>query len=168
MTVEFDVVDLGPSEVVPPGEPAPPFTRPLVTDEGWTDRSLGALAADGPLLLVFTPMAGSFLATYTWSEIRDRGWDAYGTTVVGVSASTPYELAAFLRDGDHPFGIFADPANGVADAYGVVHDLDGMAGIAEPRLAAFLIDDGLVEESWVSREWPEFLPYDAIEAVIGD
>ena len=165
--VEFDVVDLGPADHLEPGAQAPEFTRPLVTDEYWEDRSLSELAADGPLLLVFTPMIGSFLAQYTWDELRDRGWDERETTVVGVSISTPYDLARFIHERDLPFAFVSDPTNEVAEAYGVVHDLDGMAGVTEPRVAAFLVDETpAVEAAWMTREWPAFLEYDDLESAL--
>ena len=161
--VDFDVVDLGPADHPEPGDEAPDFTRPLVTDEFWEDRSLSSL--DGPVLLVFTPMIGSFLAQYTWDELRDRGWDELETAVVGLTVSTPYDQARFLRERDVPFALFSDPTNAVAETYGVVHDLDGMAGVSEPRMAAFLIDEErTIEDVWVTREWPAFLEWDDVGA----
>jgi peroxiredoxin len=42
-----------------------------------------------------------------------------------------------------------------------------MAGISEPRPAAFVIDgDRTVEYAWVAREWPDFPDYDELEAAI--
>ena len=159
--VDFEVVDLGPADHLEPGDEAPDFTRPLVTDEFWEDRSLSSLA--GPVLLVFTPMIGSFLAQYTWDELGDRGWDDLETTVVGLTVSTPYDQIRFLRERDVSFALFSDPTNEVAETYGVAHDLDGMAGVSEPRMAAFLIDEErTVEAAWVSREWPAFLEWDDV------
>jgi peroxiredoxin len=161
--VEFDVVDLGPADAPEPGEEAPDFTRPLVTDEHWEDVALSDLAADGPVALVFVPMIGSFPATYVWTELTERGWDDE-TTVVGVSIATPYDTRAFIEERDLPFALFSDPGNGVAEAYGIVHDLDGMAGVSEPRPATFVLDDDLtVDYAWVATEWPAFPDYDAVE-----
>ncbi len=165
--MEFDVVDLGPADHPEPGDEAPDFTRPLVTDEFWEDRSLSELTADGRVVLVFTPMDGTFLAQYTWDELRDRGWDEYDATVVGVTISTPYVHSRFIDDRDLPFALFADPTNAVAEAYGIAHDLDDMTGVSEPRLAIFVVDEErVVEDAWVTTEWPEFLEYDEIEATL--
>ena len=166
----FEVVDLGPAEAPDPGETAPAFTRPLVDDEFWEDRSLSAVvdASDGPTIRVFTPMAGSFLAKYVWDELTARGWDERAGTVVGLTASTPYEVTQFIADNDYPFRFFADPANEVADSYGIAHDLDGMTGISEPRVAVFALgDDRTIESVWVATDWPEFPDYDALEAEFG-
>ena len=162
--MDFDVVSLGPTDHPEVGGTAPDFTRPLVNDEFWEDRTLAALASEGGLVLVFTPMTGSFLAEYAWNEIRDRGWDDYEGTVVGVTVSTPYAVSGFLDEQELPFALFSDPSNEVAERYGVAHELDGMAGVSEPRLAVFVLDSALtVEDAWVASEWPEFPDYDALE-----
>jgi len=128
------------------------------------------LYAEGPVLLVFHPMDGAFPATYLWNELRDRAFDEYDLTVVGLSISTPYEHESFIEERDLEetgFRLFSDPANGVAERYGIDHSLDGMQGISEPRPATFLIDtDGTIQYSWVAEEWPEFPDYDDLEAAI--
>jgi peroxiredoxin len=180
--VDFDVVDLPEADHVEAGETAPDFTRPLVNDEYWSDTSLSDLTDEGPVLLVFYPMDGSFPATYIWNEIRDRAWGSEATgasevasgdpasdhlTVVGVSISTPYAHKDLIEDRGMDYDLFSDPANGVAEQYGIAHDLDGMAGVSEPRPAVFLLDaDRAVEYAWVAAEWPDFPPYDEVEAEI--
>ncbi len=167
MDLEFDVVDMGPADHVAEGERAPDFTRPLVNDEYWEDASLSELTRDGPVVLVFHPMDGAFPATYIWNELRDRDFADYDATVVGLSISTPYEHKTFIEERGVSFEFFSDPANGVAGAFGVVNDLDGMAGVEEPRPAAFVVsEDRTVEYAWVAREWPEFPDYDDLEAAV--
>ena len=164
---EFDVVELEPADHLEPGETAPDFTRPLVTGEFWEDRSLAELV-DGRTILVFTPMIGSFVAKYVWSELAERGWLEREERIVGVTASTPYGISRFLDENDLPVEIFADPTNEIATDYGVGHDLDGMAGVSEPRLAFVALDaDRSVESVWVADEWPEFPDYEALEAEFG-
>ncbi|WP_134671211.1 redoxin domain-containing protein [Halorussus marinus] len=166
--VEFDVVDLPETDHVAEGDTAPDFTRPLVTDEYWEDAALSDLAEEGPVLLVFYPMDGAFPATYVWNELRDRAWeDDYDVTVVGLSISDPYAHKQLVEERGMDYRLFSDPQNGVAESYGVVHDLDGMAGVSEPRPAAFLLDeDRTVEYAWVAEEWPDFPDYDEIEAAL--
>ncbi len=168
MNLEFDVVELETAEHPEIGEKAPDFTRPLVSDEYWEDASLSELTDSGPIVLVFHTMDGDFPATYIWKEIRDRGWDEHGAEIVGLSISTPYEHARFLEEwGLESFRLFSDPQNGVAERYGISHDLDGMSGLAEPRPAVFVMDeDRTIQNGWVATEWPEFPPYDDIEAAI--
>lgn len=165
----FDVVELGPPDAPEPGEEAPTFTRPLVTDEFWEDRSLESVIADGDgrAVLAFTPMIGSFVAEYVWTTLRDREWDEIDVPVYGVSVATPYAISGFLDEHDVPFGVFADPANDVAVEYGIAHDLDGMTGVSEPRLAFFALEDDAVADAWVATEWPEFPDYDDLEDRFG-
>ncbi|MFB6161759.1 MAG: redoxin domain-containing protein [Haloferacaceae archaeon] len=161
--VDFDVVDLPETDHVDVGDRAPDFTRPLVGAEFWEDVALDDLTDGGPVLLVFYPMDGSFPATYIWNELRDRALGEHAT-VVGCSISTPYEHATLIEERGMDYRLFSDPANGVAEAYGVAHDLDGMAGVSEPRPAVFLLDrDRRVEYAWVASEWPAFPDYDAVE-----
>jgi len=166
--VDFEVVSLPETDHVEAGEPAPDFTRPLVSDEFWEDASLSDLTAEGPVCLVFHTMDGGFPATYTWNELRERAWDeAYDVQVVGLSISSPYEHQTLIRDRGIDYRLFSDPGNEVAEAYGIVNDLDGMAGISEPRPAVYLVDgDGVVRYAWVAEEWPDFPDYDDVESAI--
>lgn len=164
--VEFDVVELDPADNPGVEETAPDFTRPLVSREYWEDTSLSELTDEGPVLLVFTPMDGAFPATYVWNEIRDREWEE-SIRVVGLSISTPYEHMDLLEERGIEYGLFSDPGNGVGREYGIAHSLDGMTGISEPRPAVFLLgEDRVIEYVWVAEEWPDFPPYDEIEAEI--
>ena len=165
---DFDVVELGPAENPEAGDEAPDFTRPLVNAEFWEDRALSDLTSEGPVLLLFHPMDGAFPATYAWNEIRERGWTDE-ISVVGLSISSPYEHKRLLKDRGVDARLFSDPQNGVAEQYGIVNDLAGMAGIEEPRPAAFVIDgERTIQYAWVAAEWPDFPDYDEIEAAIDD
>jgi len=168
MDLPFEVVDLPETDHVAVGETAPEFTRPLVTDEDWGDASLSSALGGEPGLLLFHPMDGAFPTTYIFQEIAERGWDE-AVQLLGCSISTPYEHATLLGERDVDARLFSDPANHVAEEYGVEHDLDGMHGISEARPAAFLLEsDRTVAYAWVAGEWPEFPDYDAIEAAIGE
>lgn len=166
--VEFDIVDLGPADHPAEGAQAPDFTRPLVSEELWEDVSLSSVYEAGPLLLVFHPMDGAFPATYLWNELQERGIDDHERIqAVGLSISTPYAHKQLIESHDIDARLFSDPSNKVAELYGISHDLDGMAGIEEPRPAAFLIDEsGTIQYAWVGSEWPAFPDYEAIETAI--
>ncbi|PSQ25236.1 peroxiredoxin [Halobacteriales archaeon QS_9_68_17] len=166
--IDFEVVDLAETDHVGQGDTAPDFTRPLVNDEYWEDAALSDLTADGPVLLVFHTMDGAFPTTYMWNEIRDRAWDeGNDLTVVGLSISSPYEHKATVEQRRIDYRLFSDPGNEVAEAYGIVNDLDGMTGISEPRPAVYLLDDDrTVEYAWVADEWPAFPDYDEVEDAI--
>jgi len=166
--VDFEVVSLPPADHPEVGEQAPDFERPLVTEEYWEDTTLSAVTAEGPVLLVFHPMDGAFPATYAWTEVHNRGWDRRDdVAVVGLSISTPYEHMDLLESRGVDARLFSDPANGVAEAYGIDHDLDGMAGVSEPRPAVFLVDeDRVIQYAWVASEWPDFPDYNAVGSAL--
>ena len=164
---EFDVVTLPETDHPESGEVAPDFTRPLVNDEYWEDRSL-ADVVDGPTLLVFHPMDGAFQATYLYNEVDDRGW-VTDLDVLGLSISTPYEHKRLLGERAAGVRIFSDPSAAVAREYGVDHDIDGMTGITECRPAAFLLDgDRTVRYAWVAEEHPEFPDFDELDEAIAE
>jgi len=84
--------------------------------------------------------------------------------VVGVSVSDPYAHKRLIEEREMDYRLFSDPGNGVAEAFGVENDLDGMSGVSEARPAVFLLDGDLtVEYAWVAEEWPDFPDYDEIE-----
>jgi len=168
--MEFEVTQLRPTDHVEAGDRAPEFTRPLVNDEFWEDASLSEVAADRPVVLVFHTMDGDFPATYMWNELIDRAWEeSYDVELVGLSISSPYEHSRFIEDRGMDYRLFSDPANGVAEQFGIVHDLDGMAGLSEPRISLFVIDTDLtVRYDWVSEEWPAFPDYDEVEETLAE
>jgi peroxiredoxin len=166
--VDFEVTDLPETDHVAAGDEAPDFIRPLVGAEYWEDAALSDLTAEGPLLLVFHPMDGSFPATYVWNELRNREIPEQVATA-GCSISTPYEHRDLLSKRGVDVRLFSDPNAGVAAAYGVEHDLDGMAGVTEHRLATYLIDgDRTVQYAWVASQQPDFPDYDALAAAVDD
>ena len=164
--VEFDLPAFPASDPPVEGDRAPDFTRPLVRKEYWDDVAFSEFAADaGAALLVFYPLNWGGKSMYWWKEIEKRGWGGDGVGVVGVGISQPFDHQRFIESRDLPYPLYSDPGNGVAQRYDVVHDLGGMAGIAEPRPSVFLVDENLtVEYVWVADVWPESPPYDAIEA----
>lgn len=164
---DLDLPQFSSADHITVGDTAPDFTRPLVTPEYWSDTALSDLTNDGPVLLVFYPMNGGGKSIYIWNEIQAREWHEQGT-VVGINIATPFDHKQFLRDrGLEQYSLFADPTNNVAEEYGVVHDLDGMTGVTEPRPAMFHIgNDRTVTDAWVATEWPQNPPYDEIESAL--
>ncbi|WP_266079173.1 redoxin domain-containing protein [Haladaptatus caseinilyticus] len=167
---DFDVVELGEANHPEVGETAPDFTRPLVNEEFWEDTALSDITDEGATLLVFYTMDGGFPATYIWNELRERAWDETNDVqIVGLSISTPYEHKTLIEEREMDYQLFSDPGNEVAEKYGISFDMDGMAGISEPRPAVFLLDEGgIIEYAWVATEWPDFPDYDEIERAIED
>lgn len=164
--MRLKVVELEPTEHVEENERAPDFTRPLVNGTFWEDVALSDVLEDGPVLLVFHPMDGAFPTTYLYNELKARSIPESNAQVVGLTISTPYDHARTIEDRgiESIRGLYSDPSNEIAAKYGVTHDLDGMEGLEEPRLALFLIEpDRTVSFAWVADAWPQFPDYDALE-----
>lgn len=168
MTRDFDIVSLSETDNPDLGDTAPDFTRPLVNKEFWEDAALSTLTDEKATLLAFHPMDWSPTSINLWNELENRAWDDHhDVTIVGLSISTPYDHKRFLNQRDLDYGLFSDPTNTIAEKYDVVHNNDGMRGIAEPRPAAFLIDsDRTIRYAWVTDEWPAYPNYDEIEDAI--
>lgn len=160
------VTELPETDHVAEGDVAPDFTRPLVTEEFWEDVALTDLLEDGPVLLIFHPMDRSFPTTYVYNALKDRSILSGPAQVVGLTISTPYDHARTIEDRgiEAARGLYSDPSNAVAEEWGLAHDLDGMEGISEPRLALYLVEpDQTVAFSWVAEAFPQFPDYDALE-----
>lgn len=152
-----------PTDHLDVGDSAPAFTRPLVNADYWEDVPIDDLLSE-PTLLLFYPMDGTGMASYAWIEIRERGIDP--DRLVGCSISTPYEHKRFIDDHRLPYRLYSDPGNGVAEAFGVVHDHHGMT-LRGARPSAFLLaPDRTIEWVWVAEEWPALPPYDELERVL--
>lgn len=164
--MRLKVVELEPTAHIEEGERAPDFTRPLVNAEFWEDVALSDVLEDGPVLLVFHPMDGAFPTTYVYNELKARSIPESEAQVIGLTISTPYDHARTIEERgiESIRGLYSDPSNEIAAKYGVTHDLDGMEGLEEPRLALFLIEpDRTVSFAWVADAWPQFPDYDALE-----
>lgn len=163
--VQFDLPEFPSADHPIEGEQAPDFTRPLVHEEYWENVSFSELAAEtGAALLVFYPLNWGGKSKSWWREIQKRGWGDDGLKVIGLGVSQPFDHQRFIESQGLEYSLYSDPGNGVARRYDLVHDLDGMAGIEEPRPAVFLVDEALtVEYVWVADVWPEAPPYDDIE-----
>jgi len=165
VTYDFDVIEFDDDDYLEEGETAPDFCRPLVNHDYWRNVRLSSLTADGTVLLFFHTMDSAYPAIYLWQELRDRQWhERDDVTVVGITISPPYTHHRFLHQRDVPYQLYSDPQNTVAAEYGVVHSLDGMHGLSEPRMSAYHIDEEMtIQYAWVADEWPELPDYDAIE-----
>ncbi|QFU84691.1 redoxin domain-containing protein [Natronorubrum aibiense] len=161
----MELIEFPPAEHPTVGETAPEFTRPLVSAAYWEDTSLSTLVErEGPVLLVFYPLNWGGKSVYWWGEIRDRSWHE-DLTVVGVGIGQPFDHQRFIERHGLENALYSDPGNGVAERYGVVHDLDGMTGVSEPRPATFLIGpERTIDHVWIADEWPPSPPYDEIES----
>ncbi|MFW6448006.1 MAG: redoxin domain-containing protein [Halobacteriota archaeon] len=150
------------------GDTAPTFDA----THGTTDHEPFALAdhlGEGPLVLAFFPGAFTPPCTNEMVALQERlgEFEDTGATVLGISADSPFSLAAFKDEHGLEFDLVSDMAGEAIDAYDVGIDIDalGLYGIA--NRAIFVIDgDGEIVYTWVADDPTNEPTYeDVLEAV---
>jgi len=140
---------------LPVGSTAPNVAGDLVTPDGEVETvAIGDLLADGPVLLCFYTADFSPDCIEQWCAFRDFDWFASGDAVqvVGASKSGPGLHRRFMDRLDLTFPIFSDTDLAIADAFGVVYRVLGLA--KRSRRSCFLIDPEMtVQYRWLSQHW---------------
>ncbi len=129
------------------GDQAPDFTLPTAGGGSFT---LSEALADGPVVLVFFPLAFSGICQGELCEIRDNlaEFDDARVRVVACSIDSPYSLGTWAEQQGYTFTLASDmwPHGEVAQRYGVFVPERGIA-----TRASFLIrPDGVVTWSVVN------------------
>jgi peroxiredoxin len=152
------------------GEDAPSFEALCCDGETFRTTPLAERTGDRGAVLVFDGFVFSAIARNWWRRYDEAGWaDVDGVTVTGIVRDGPYSINEFLRQQDSPFAIVADVDGAVADAYDLLVERDGMAGLRTARRAIFVLDaDGVVRHAWDTDEWIHPVPREEIEAAIAD
>ncbi|MFO7927850.1 MAG: redoxin domain-containing protein [Halobacteriota archaeon] len=152
------------------GETAPSFEALLCNGETFRPAALSDSLGDRGCVLVFDGFVFSAIARNWWTRYDARGWDTFdGLAVYGIARDGPYSINEFLRQLDSPFSIFSDSDGGVADAYDLLVERDGMAGAETSRRAVFVLDDdGVILYAWETDEWIDPVPRAEIEAAIDE
>ncbi|MCW2287880.1 peroxiredoxin [Leucobacter luti] len=132
------------------GAQAPDFT---LSDQHGEELTLSELVAEGPVALVFFPLAFSGICTGELCELRDNlaMFDDSKVRLVGISVDSVWALKAWADAEGYEFSILSDfwPHGAVAQQYGVFVEEAGIATratlvIGEDRrvLAAFETEPG--------------------------
>lgn len=127
------------------GAQAPDFT---LSDQHGEELTLSELVAEGPVALVFFPLAFSGICTGELCELRDNlsVFSDSKVRLVGVSVDSVYALKAWAEQEGYEFSILSDfwPHGAVAQQFGAFVEEAGIATratvvIGEDRrvLAAF-------------------------------
>ncbi|UOQ58649.1 peroxiredoxin [Leucobacter allii] len=110
------------------GAEAPDFT---LSDQHGEELTLSELVAEGPVALVFFPLAFSGICTGELCELRDNLeiFAEGGVRLVGVSVDSVYALKAWAEQEGYSFSILSDfwPHGAVAQQYGVFVEEAGIA-----------------------------------------
>ena len=110
------------------GAVAPDFT---LSDQHGEELTLSELVAEGPVALVFFPLAFSGICTGELCELRDNLQIFADSKVrlVGISVDSVWALKAWSEAEGYEFSILSDfwPHGGVAKDYGVFIEERGIA-----------------------------------------
>ncbi len=114
--------------VVQRGEIAPDFT---LSDQHGEELTLSELVAEGPVALVFFPLAFSGICTGELCELRDNLaiFDDAKVRLIGVSVDSVHALRVWAEQEGYEFSIVSDfwPHGAVAKAYGAFVEERGIA-----------------------------------------
>ncbi len=110
------------------GAVAPDFT---LSDQHGEELTLSELVNDGPVALVFFPLAFSGICTGELCELRDnlQLFEEGGVRLLGISVDSTHALKAWAASEGYDFSILSDfwPHGAVAKDYGVFVEETGFA-----------------------------------------
>lgn len=150
------------------GEPVPDFRALRCDGETFRECAL-AESVDGGAVLVFFGFAFNAISNNWWKRYARAGWAEFGVPVYGVGRDGPYAMNAFIRERDLPFAFFTDVDGAIAEAYDLLVEREGMAGIHTARRAVFVLDgDCEVRHRWVADDWISPVPREEIEDAVAD
>lgn len=142
------------------GAEAPDFT---LSDQNGEELTLSELVAEGPVALVFFPLAFSGICTGELCELRDNlsVFADSKVRLIGVSVDSVYTLQAWAKSEGYEFSILSDfwPHGAVAKDYGVFVEDAGIAtratlviGSDRKVLASFETEPGQARDFGAYRE----------------
>ena len=146
--------------VIQVGEVAPDFT---LSNQHGEELTISELVAEGPVALVFFPLAFSGICTGELCELRDN-LDVFNDAkvrLVGVSVDSVFSLKVWAEQEGYEFSILSDfwPHGAVAREYGAFVEERGIATratviIGEDRkvLASFETSPGEARDFAAYRE----------------
>ncbi len=148
------------------GDIAPRFVLPAAPGE---IVDVGARMDEGPVVLLFFPLAFSSVCTEELCAVRDswEAWTALDADVFGISVDSPFVTRRFREELELPFPLLSDFNHDVGAAYGVLYeDYFGLRGVA--RRAAFVVGpDGRIAYDWVSERDDVLPDFQAVREVVG-
>jgi peroxiredoxin len=149
------------------GETVPEFEALRCDGETFRARSLSdSLGEDGGVL-VFFGFVFSAIAENWWKRYERYGWADLDVPVYGIGRDGPYSMNAFIREVDSPFELFADVDGDVADAFDLLTEREGMAGVHTSGRAVYVLDGGgVVRDRWVGEDYIRPVPTRELEESI--
>lgn len=143
---------------------APTFTA----TEGTSDHEpfeLESIVGDGPIVLAFFPGAFTPPCTNEMVALQDRidEFRAAQTTVLGISADSPFSLGAFREEHGIEFDLVSDMAGAAIDAYDIKIDIPQLGLYSIANRAVYVLDEnGTVTYRWVADDPTNEPDYSAV------
>jgi peroxiredoxin len=151
------------------GDVAPDFEALYCDGEAFRARQLSETLDERGGVVVFFGFVFNAISENWWKRYKRAGWGEFDVPVVGVGRDGPYSMNEFVRDKDLPFGFFSDLEGEVADAYDLLVEREGMAGVHTAKRAVYVLDgDREVQHVWTSDDWIHPVPREEIETAIDD
>jgi peroxiredoxin Q/BCP len=134
------------SELLKPGDTAPPFNLP---DQSGHEVSLSSFG-DRKVLVYFYPKADTPGCTAQACALRDVLGEVGSTAVIGISPDPPKRQAAFDAKYSLGFPLLSDVSHTVAESYGVwvERSMYGRTYMGIQRSAFLVGEDGALENVW--------------------
>jgi peroxiredoxin len=151
------------------GEKAPDVTLPSTENKM---VSLASLWAEGPLTVLFFPLAFTSTCTEELCAVRDditayRGATA-GGTVVAISVDSPFTLKRFKDEIGADYLFLSDFNREASRAFGVLREAPLGPGLlnASDRAAFVVGTDGTVRYAWHEANPSLLPPFDEIKEAL--
>ncbi len=159
---------------IPVGTQAPDFELTTIGADGPEVVKLSEQLGDGPVLLLFVPMAFTGVCTQEFCSVTSE-LSEYGdlnAKVFGISGDSPFAQQNWKEKEGIDIPLLSDYEHGVAKAYDVAYDSFlpaknlPMGGV--PKRSAFIVDkEGIVQYSESSDNPGELPDFTTIKATLG-
>jgi peroxiredoxin len=150
------------------GSQAPDFTLKTKTPEGLKDIKLSEQFAQGPVVLLFFPLAFTGVCTAEMCDVTSglSEYEKLGASVIALSVDSPFAQEAWAKANSIKVTLVSDLNKEVTQAYGVL--FKGIAGIGDSSArAAFVIGKGGMVKYAEQTPTPKDLPnFAAVKAAL--
>jgi len=143
------------------GSKAPDFTLKTKTPEGLKDIKLSEQLAQGPVVLLFFPLAFTGVCTSEMCDVTSGlgEYEKLGASVIALSVDSPFAQEAWAKANSIKVTLVSDLNKEVTQAYGVL--FKGIAGIGDSSArAAFVVGKGgevkYAEQTPTPKDLPNF------------
>jgi peroxiredoxin len=157
------------------GTQAPDFSLSTLGASGPALVKLSDLLTEGPVLLLFVPMAFTGVCTQELCEIS-KGIEDYknlNAQVIGISGDNPFAQKAWAEKEGITITLLSDYEHAVAKDYGIAYDSFlpeknlPMGGV--PKRSAFIVDTAGIIQYAESNANPGQLPdFEAIKSRLAE